>query len=62
MSAEPHLDVPPEKGQKTLDGKEKKKAKVCKPVTLNSLFPIVFLALIMKSWLNEISFQKSLRI
>ncbi|KAG3292856.1 hypothetical protein H1C71_014255, partial [Ictidomys tridecemlineatus] len=26
---EPHLDMPPEKGQKTLDGKEKKKAKGC---------------------------------
>ncbi|XP_077872035.1 uncharacterized protein LOC144365099 [Ictidomys tridecemlineatus] len=26
---EPHLDVPPEKGPKTLDGKEKKKAKGC---------------------------------
>ncbi|XP_071467838.1 ankyrin repeat domain-containing protein 26-like [Marmota flaviventris] len=26
---EPHLDVPPEKGQKSLDGKEKKKAKGC---------------------------------
>ncbi|XP_077871704.1 ankyrin repeat domain-containing protein 26-like isoform X4 [Ictidomys tridecemlineatus] len=29
LEAEPHLDVPPEKGPKTLDGKEKKKAKGC---------------------------------